>query len=172
MLSIAEPWESPMTTNGRPLLTYHFANKQELFLELLRTGWSQQIDREVAAVSRAFAEDEADPFGALSRFLVRRAGRQAESEPLQGEFWLYALRNPEAMDVVAGKPREEVDGIQPAIARAMAETGTAPGITPGEMTTVALTLFQGLARRRRIDEASVPGDLYARVLRRLFAPGE
>jgi AcrR family transcriptional regulator len=152
-------------------LYYHFANKRELFLELLRTGWSRQITREVGAVRDAFSAD-ADPFAALSRFLVRRAERQAESEPLQGEFWLYALRDPEAMDVVAEKLREQVDGLRPVIGDAMAQRDTAPGITPEEMTTVALALFQGLARRRRIDPGSVPDDLYARVLRRLFEAQE
>jgi AcrR family transcriptional regulator len=151
-------------------LYYHFANKQELFLELLRTGWSRQIAREISAVNDDAFSADADPFETLSRFVVRRAGRHAESEPLQGEFWLYALRNPEAMDVVAEKLREHVAGLQPLIAGAMDRAGSAPGITPAEMTTVALALFQGLTRRRRIDPDSVPDDLYARILKRLFAP--
>ena len=148
---------------------YHFANKRALFLELMRTGWSRQIAIEVDAMSDTFASD-ADPFEALSRAVVRRAERRSETEPLAGEIWLYALRDPEAMDMFAEKLREQVDGLQPAIAAAMAKEGTAPDITPQEMTTVVLALFQGLRRRRRIDEASVSDDLYARVLRRLFAP--
>jgi hypothetical protein len=47
---------------------------------------------------------------------------------------------------------------------------TPSGISPQEMTTVALALFQGLVRRRSIDPASVPDDLYPRVLRRLMEP--
>jgi len=47
---------------------------------------------------------------------------------------------------------------------------TPSGISPQEMTTVALALFQGLVRRRLIDPASVPDDLYPRVLRRLMEP--
>ncbi|MGH3210094.1 MAG: TetR/AcrR family transcriptional regulator [Trebonia sp.] len=154
-------------------LYYHFANKQQLFLELLRTRWTRQTATEIRVVSEIFASDSADPFASLSRFVVTRAARQAESEslPLSGEFWLYALRNPEAMDVVAEKLREQVDGLEPVIAGAMDRAGTAPGITSGEMTTVVLALFQGLTRRRRINHDSVPDDLYARVLQRLFAPG-
>jgi AcrR family transcriptional regulator len=151
-------------------LYYHFANKRDLFLELLRTGWSRRIAIEVDAMSDTFANDAADPFEALSRAVVRRAERRSETEPLAGEIWLFALRDPEAMEIFAEKLREQVDGLEPAIAAAMAKAGTAPGITPQEMTTVVLALFQGLRRRRRIDEASVSDDLYARVLRRLFAP--
>jgi hypothetical protein len=33
---------------------------------------------------------------------------------------------------------------------------------------VAMSLFEGLARRRRMDKDAVPDDLFARVLRRLF----
>lgn len=155
-------------------LYYHFANKQQLFLELLRTGWTRQVAREITVISEIFSGDFADPFAALSRFVVTRAARQAESEslPLSGEFWLYALRNPEAMDVVAEKLRDQVDGLEPVIAGAMDRAGTAPGISPEEMTTVVLALFQGLTRRRRINQDSVPDDLYARVLQRLFAPGD
>ena len=74
------------------------------------------------------------------------------------------------MAVVAEKLREQVEGLSPVFAARMEREDTPPGITPGEMTVVALALFQGLARRRAIDPASVPDDLYARVLRRLMQP--
>lgn len=72
--------------------------------------------------------------------------------------------------MVGEKLREEVELLEPVIAAEMNRVGTAPGFTPAEMTTVALALFQGLTRRRRIDPDSVPDDLYARVLHRLFGP--
>jgi AcrR family transcriptional regulator len=116
------------------------------------------------------ADSAADPYAGLARAVVARAARRAESAPLAGEFWLYALRNPAGMAIVAEKLREQIDGLSPVLGAAMERTGTPPGITPEEMTTVALALFQGLARRRAIDPASVPDDLYARVLRRLMEP--
>ncbi len=151
-------------------LYYHFANKEQLFLELLRTGWSRQIANWIAAASEVLREEAGDPFEALSRFVVARAAREGELEPLQGEFWLYALRNPEAMAVVAEKLREQVNGLLPVITSVMQRTGSAPGLTPEELTTVSLALFQGLVRRRRIDPDTVSEDLFARVLRRLFVP--
>jgi AcrR family transcriptional regulator len=122
------------------------------------------------ADSGGSADSAADPYAGLARAVIARAGRRAESAPLAGEFWLYALRNPAGMAIVAEKLREQIDGLSPVLGAAMERTGTPPGITPEEMTTVALALFQGLARRRSIDPASVPDDLYARVLRRLMEP--
>lgn len=151
-------------------LYYHFANKEALFLELLRTGWTTRIANWIAAVGRAVEDEAADPFEALSRFVVARAERESELEPLEGEFWLYALRHPEAMTVIADKLREQVDGLMPVIAGLMERSDTASGISPEEMTIVALALFQGLVRRRRIDRNAVTDELLARALRRLFAP--
>ncbi len=43
-----------------------------------------------------------------------------------------------------------------------------PGITPAEMALITDALFAAAVRRRRIDPGAVPGDLFARVLPRLF----
>ena len=170
---------------------YHFGNKDKLFLELIESGWSRRNAGWVDAVTEIFAgtdpdpnatdsnatnsgadaaDGAANPYAVLARLLLRRADRRAEAGPLAGEFWLYALRNPDGMAVLAEKLREQVEGLTPVIAAAMERAATPPGITPEEMTTVTLALFQGLARRRSIDPASVPDDLFARVLRRLMEP--
>ena len=151
-------------------LYHHFANKEQLFLELLRSGWSIRNAPWGEAVSRVFEDETTDPFDALSRFVIERSDRDDEREPLRGEIWLYALRNPEGMAIVADELREQIDGLVAVIAKVMERLGTAPGIEPDEMTAVALALFQGLVQRRRINPSTVPDDLFARVLRRLFAP--
>jgi AcrR family transcriptional regulator len=110
-----------------------------------------------------------DPFDALSRFVAQVADRDSEFSPLAAEFWLYAVRNPEAMGLIAAKLGEQEQGLQPVIAAAMNRLGTVPGISPEEMTMVAVLLFDSLVRRRRIDPGAVPDDPFARVLRRLFA---
>jgi AcrR family transcriptional regulator len=151
-------------------LYYHFASKQELFVELMRAGWERRTANWAGAAARVVADEAADPYAELSRMLVQRATRSDESGPLQGEFWLYALRNPDAMAVVAEQLREQAAGVRPAVEALMERAGTAPGISADELATVILALFQGLARRRRMDPDSVPDDLFARVLRRLLAP--
>lgn len=150
---------------------YNFAGKEELFLELIRSGWSRQIERRTEAVTRVFAEAAAsggDPFDALSAFVAGRADEQSDVSPLVAEFWLYAVRHPEVMDLVAAKMSDQDRGLEPVIAAAMERFGTPAGISPAELTLVAMSLFEGLARRRRMDKDAVPEDLFARVLRRLF----
>jgi len=149
-------------------LYHHFANKEELFLELLQTGWSRQIANWADELSKVFDDETTDPFDALSRSVVERSEPDRTLEPLQGEFWLYAVRNPDAMAIFTDKLREQHDRIEPTIEAAMQREGTPPGISSEEITTVALVLLPGLARFRRIDPDSVPDDLLARVLRRLF----
>jgi len=150
---------------------YNFANKEQLFLELLRSGQSRAIANRVQAVTRIFAEaadSGGDPFATLSTYISAIADYRSETSPLAAEFWLYAVRNPEAMELVAERLGEEDRGLEPVIAAAMERYGTPPGISPEEMTLVALALFNGLVRRRRIDPGAVPDDLFGRVLRRLF----
>lgn len=116
---------------------YNFAGKEELFLELIRSGWSRQIERRTEAVTRVFAEAAAhggDPFDALSAFLAGRAGQGSDVSPLVAEFWLYAVRHPEVMDLVAAKMSEQDRGAEPVIAAAMERYGTPDGISPAELT--------------------------------------
>jgi AcrR family transcriptional regulator len=150
---------------------YNFANKEQLFLELLRTGQSRQTATRVQAVTRIFreaAEGGNDAFDTLSVYLAAIADHRGETSPLAAEFWLYAVRNPEAMELVAARLGEEDHGLEPVIAAAMEQYGTPPGISPEELTLTAMALFNGLVRRRRIDRNAVPDDLFGRVLRRLF----
>jgi AcrR family transcriptional regulator len=151
-------------------LYYNFSGKEQLFLELLSTGMTSEITRRTEAVTRAFSEETAagDPFETLSGFVARQADRSGQLAALSAEFWLYAVRNPEAMDLIAAKFGEQDRALEPAIAAAMERSGTPPGISPAEMTMVALSLFRSLVRRKRIDPAAVPDDMFARVLRRLF----
>jgi AcrR family transcriptional regulator len=148
---------------------HHFANKEQLFLEVLRTGSPRQTAARTAAITGVFddaADGGGDPFDVLSAGVAELAGR--ELSPLAAEFWLYAVRNPDAMHLIAASLGEEDRGLEPVMARAMRRFGTPAGISAEELALVAVTLFNGLVRRRRIDPDAVPDDLYARVLRRLF----
>ena len=87
---------------------------------------------------------------------------------LRAEFWLYAVRNPEAMGALRAQQRQQADALIGVIGAAMERWGTPPGVPPAEVATVVLAMFQGLVRQRRIDPDRVSGDLFARGLRWLF----
>lgn len=168
--SLEEIAETAGYTTGA--LYYNFTGKEQLFLELLAVGMTRQAARRAEAVTRAFSEAAAtgaDPFETLSEFVAGRADSTGELAALNAEFWLYASRNPGAMKLLAAKLGEQDEALGPAITAAMEQLGTPPGITPAEMALITDSLFAALVRRRRIDPGAVPDDLFARVLRRLFA---
>lgn len=135
---------------------------------MLQTGWSRQNATWTQAVSKMFEDETADPFDALARTVVERSQPDRTLEPLEGEFWQHAVRNPDTMAIFADTLREQHDRAKPIIEAAMQRDRTPPGITPAEMTTLVLVLLPGLTRFRRIYPDSVPDDLLARALRRLF----
>jgi AcrR family transcriptional regulator len=149
----------------------NFENKEQLFMELVATRRSKTAARRVEAIARVFDEDVTpdEPLQALSQLFVQFADRDREMAPLQAEFWLYAVRNPAAMEVIAASLDEQVEALEPVVARALERAGVTPGASLHEVSMVVLALFQGLVRRRRLDPAAVPEDLPARALRWLFA---
>lgn len=149
----------------------NFDSKEQLFLELISARRSRGAARRVTTISQILDEaaGDEDPFEALSRFFVALADRHRELAPLQAEAWLYAVRHPEAMGMLAARQAEQVDALEGLIARAMTNAGVPSGIPAREVTVVASALVQGLVRERRIDPTSVPDHLFAQALRWLFA---
>ncbi len=148
---------------------HHFANKDELFVELIKISWSQRIERRARAVAAAVGDEGDDPFEILGRALVASTERDPDVAPLAAEFWLFAVRHREAMPIVAEQLRLEEEAIEPVVSELLGRLGTSGELSPREVATVALVFFDGLSRRRRIDPASVSDDLLERSLRRLFA---
>ena len=146
----------------------NFANKEQLFMEVVAARRARAATRRAEAVAGAL-DEHSDPFDALSKLFVQAAGREREFAALQAEFWLYAVRNPAAMGVIAASVSDQVDALEPVVARAMDRFGAAGDAASREVTMVMLALFQGLMRQRRLDPHAVPDDLFARALRWLFA---
>lgn len=167
--SVEEIAESAGYSTGA--LYSNFAGKEQLFLELLSTRQSRGIARQAAAIAEFLNGDTArgeDPFDAIARFFVRVAGRDTEFAALQAEFWLYAVRNPDAMAVMAAKSEEQIDALEPLAELLMERFGAAPGVSPRMVARIVLGLFQGLMRQHRLDPAAISDDLLARTLRWLF----
>jgi AcrR family transcriptional regulator len=164
--SLEEIAESAGSSTGA--LYANFANKEQLFMEVVATRRARTAVRRAEAVAEVF-DQHADPLGALSRLFVRVADRDRQFAPLQAEFWLYAVRHPDAMAVIAAGVGDQVDALEPVVASALERFGAAPGAAPREVTMVMLALFHGLVRQRRLDPEAVPDDLFAQALRWLFA---
>ena len=140
----------------------NFASKEQLFLELM----AARGERRVTAVAEVLGTE--DPVGALAGLLERTAGRDPVLMALRAEFWLYAVRNPEAMGALRAQQRQQADALIEVISAAMERWNTPPGVPPAEVAAVVLAMFQGLLRQRRIDPDRVSGDLFAQGLRWLF----
>jgi hypothetical protein len=80
-----------------------------------------------------------------------------------------AAGNPEAMGALVARRREQIDALVSVISASMERRGAPPGVSPSAVATVALAVFQGLMRQRRIDTDRVSGDLLAHGLGWLFA---
>ena len=146
----------------------NFASKEQLFLELM----SARASRRATAVAEILGGGNADdPVEALARLLERTADHNRDTDlmALRAEFWLYAVRNPDAMEALAAQRRDQVDALVSLVSAAMERWAAPADVSATELATVVLAMFQGLVRQRRIDPARVSGDLFAQGLRWLFA---
>ncbi len=144
----------------------NFENKEQLFMELVAARRTRGLARRVELLRQAVEEGgDADPLQALAAFFVEAAGREPETAPLQAEFWLYAVRNPSAMQVISASLAEQVEAVEPIVGRVLERAGASGAAATSDVATVVLALFQGLARRRRIDPSSVPDALMVHALR-------
>jgi AcrR family transcriptional regulator len=141
----------------------NFGGKEQLFLELLGTGAGSMV----ADAGRLLEEQDAGG-GGLGRLVVDAADSKIDSESLQAEFWLYAVRNPQVMEMLAARQQETREGLARLIETVLSRRGTAVDVPVPALATVVYALFQGLVRQRRIDPASVPGELFEQALDWLF----
>jgi AcrR family transcriptional regulator len=168
--SVEEIAESAGYSTGA--LYSNFSSKEQLFLELLSARRSRGLERQGAVTAqlleKAAAGDE-EPLSVLSEFFAKVAGRDTELAVLQAEFWLYAVRNPDAMGIMAAAMNGQIDALEPLTALMMERFGAAAGISPSAVARVILGLFQGLMRQRRVNPAAVSDDLLAQAITWLFA---
>jgi AcrR family transcriptional regulator len=149
----------------------NFDGKDQLFMEVVAAHRARAAARRIEEITQVFDQAlavGADPFDALTGMFVKAASQEREVAPLQAEFWLYAVRNPAARKVIADSLSGQVDELEPVVARALRHFGAPPDAAPREVAVIVLALFQGLARRRRLDPSAVPDELLARALRWLF----
>lgn len=147
----------------------HFSSKSELFLELM-AGRARDRESETAQL---LAEDPTDDamWTALGEQMIEVADKDMDLAPLQAEFWLYAVRNPEVMETFTARLRQRREPLEQLIGAGLQRAGQYPGgrdLAP-RLAIVVSALFQGMVRQRRLDPDHVSAELYGEALRWLFA---
>jgi len=151
----------------------NFTGKRELFLALLE----EQVTRRAQLARSALAgapPGAASDVPALAAALAARLSQLSAAEPawqlLYIEFWLYAMRDPDAHRLLAAARRHLRQAIAGLAEDTQRRFGLDTGISGTRWATIILGLSNGLALERLIDPESVPGDLLAMILSRLTVP--
>lgn len=146
----------------------NFASKSELFLELM-AGRARERVSETAQVLAEGHPTAETTWTALGQQMIDVADKDIDLAPLQAEFWLYAVRNPEVMDTFAARLRQRREPLERLIEAGLRRTGQHPGDLAARLAIVVSALFQGMVRQRRLDPDHVSAELYGEALRWLFA---
>ncbi|MGV0804943.1 TetR/AcrR family transcriptional regulator [Mycolicibacterium setense] len=139
----------------------NFSSKEQLFSELMNERASGRIDQVVQTISE---NADRGPLTALGRMLVEIADNDIEFEAIQAEFWLHAVRNPDAMQILRGRSARTLAALREILADALARNNIDDTVSVEGFAVVVLALFQGLIRQRRIDPDRVPDDLFGQAL--------
>ncbi|WP_135454233.1 TetR/AcrR family transcriptional regulator [Mycobacterium sp. DL99] len=139
----------------------NFSSKEQLFSELMTERASGRIDQVVQSISE---DTEVGPLTALGRVLVDIADNDIEFEAIQAEFWLHAVRNPEAMQILQDRSSRTLASLREILADALERNNIDDSVSVEGFAVVVLALFQGLIRQRRIDPDRVPDELFGQAL--------
>jgi AcrR family transcriptional regulator len=145
----------------------HFGGKEGLLLALADAGET------MAAVEVGAALDAADDLeGRLAALWTAFVTSTDEGAPawmlLEHELWLYAARNPEAVDGVARRYEDARLAMAGAFKQWADEAGTTMTAAPRRTAVLVLAVLLGLEMQRRVDPDAVPDDLAIEAVRVLF----
>ncbi|KWX25002.1 TetR family transcriptional regulator [Mycolicibacterium wolinskyi] len=141
----------------------NFSGKEQLFSELMAERASGRIDQVVDTLAEGRRET-GEPLRALGRMLIEIADKDIEFEAIQSEFWLQAVRNPDAMQILVDRSARTLASVRDIVAEALERNNVDDSVSPDAFAVVVLALFQGLIRQRRIDPDRVPEELFGQAL--------
>jgi AcrR family transcriptional regulator len=132
----------------------NFKGKDDLFLALLELRFEQEM-RSLRAILEA-TEDPATQLPALVD-LLRQQFDVAENDwgVLFQEFWLYAMRNPEARAKLAAFERADVQAVAGIISAERERHGLQALESPQRTARIVVALTRGLFMMRLIDSDAV-----------------
>ncbi|MGX7829573.1 TetR/AcrR family transcriptional regulator [Actinokineospora sp. 24-640] len=152
----------------------NFEDKHELVLALLE----QRTERELGELS-ALGREAGSFAGMAERFREWHRDRDRhlpEWLALRTELWLYAMRHPEILPLLAQRESRVRAAIAAALARDMAGSGATPPAPVELLALVVHALEDGLAIQRVLSPGAIPDDIavdvVALLLRSWAALGE
>jgi len=149
----------------------NFANKDELFYELIATRIDERIEAVQAAAARSSAKDSGGPatFARLAGLELREIGAAAPGwQTLFIEFWLRCARNDVLRARLAEKRLLMRDKIAGLAKKWAAESGLALEDSEAmDLATIVLALSNGLGIEGIIDPGAVRPELFGEVLAKI-----
>jgi AcrR family transcriptional regulator len=150
----------------------NFSGKEELFLELMAHRASERVADTAQLLTEGRGQEQGlarQPWQALGQQMIDTADKNMDLAPLQAEFWLYAVRHPEAMGTFAARVRKRREPLEQLLASEFDREGCDYADDLAARVAIVISaLFQGMVRQRRIDQDNVPPELYGDALRWLF----
>ena len=139
----------------------NFADKADLFVAVLERRLERR-SREIATAMRA-ADDPQAFVAAMRRPPVRmtEAGGQRQWHMLHNEFHLFALRHPDAAELLARYDRRQRDLYVKAIEYLLGQMGVEPPGNPRLAAAILVALDEGLTRQHLVDPDDVPASAMA-----------
>jgi AcrR family transcriptional regulator len=158
--SVDEVAEAAGMTKGA--VYSNFSSKEELFLALLDDRMSPYL-RGYQAVFDARPDPGAGIDSLDSAYASLLEGDRTWWL-LRAEFWLHAMRNPEARYKMAARQRLLRDALAGVLDRQAQGLGVEPAMRPSELASVVLALTEGLSSQRMVDPDAVPEGLVTDAL--------
>jgi AcrR family transcriptional regulator len=135
----------------------NFADKQELVAELLEQRTRREVEEVTALQERATSFGEV--LESLRRWNRERGEHLAEWMALRLELVLHALRNPEALPVLARRDALARATVQATLEQRLAEHGGTPPASPAQLALIIHALEDGLLVQHLLFPDEVSADV-------------
>jgi AcrR family transcriptional regulator len=145
----------------------NFGSKAQLMVELIASRASERVTEAARILEESQSHGES-PLESLDLMFVEVADKDTVGPPLQGEFWLYAVRNPEVIKTLAEKLEVPKASLMRVISTVLERRAPEHLQQVDALTTVVFALFDGLVRQRWLTPDAVPEDLFGQALQWLF----
>jgi AcrR family transcriptional regulator len=139
-----------------------FGGKQELFFAVL----DRCLDEERRELGEIFEREEPLEvrISAVGRWKPGPLESEEQWRKLATEFWLHAVRDPRARELLAERQRRQRAAAARLLEGTYSERGLRPPVEAGMLADAVIGMQVGMAMRAIVDPGAVPEGSYARVL--------